>query len=134
MFTLRLMVDFTLLVRILPCWNKAKIWYSFHVVRKGWKVKCDKRVYLWEDLDNSIYNYCVHWASLVVRTVKNLPAMQEARFDPWVGKIPCGRVWQPTPIFLPGESHGQRNLGHKELYITEWLTQHLLQKMLSLNV
>ena len=28
-------------------------------------------------------------------------------FDPWVGKIPWRRKWQPTPVFLPGESHGQ---------------------------
>ena len=41
-------------------------------------------------------------------------------FDPWVGKIPWRKAWQPTPVFLPGESHGQRNLagyspwGHKE--------------------
>ena len=28
------------------------------------------------------------------------------RFDPWVGKIPWRREWQPTPGFLPGESHG----------------------------
>ena len=27
-------------------------------------------------------------------------------FDPWVGKIPWRRVWQPTPVFLSGESHG----------------------------
>jgi len=32
------------------------------------------------------------------------------RFDPWVRKIPWRRAWQPTPIFLPGESFGQRNL------------------------
>jgi len=32
------------------------------------------------------------------------------RFDPWVGKIPWRRKWQPTPVFLPGKSHGQRNL------------------------
>ena len=32
------------------------------------------------------------------------------RFNPWVGKIPCRRKWQPTPVFLPGESHGQRSL------------------------
>ena len=32
-------------------------------------------------------------------------------FDPWVGKIPWRRAWQPTPVFLPGESHGQRSLG-----------------------
>jgi len=31
-------------------------------------------------------------------------------FDPWVRKIPWRREWQPTPIFLPGESHGQRSL------------------------
>ena len=31
-------------------------------------------------------------------------------FSPWVGKIPCRRAWQPTPVFLPGETHGQRSL------------------------
>ena len=31
-------------------------------------------------------------------------------FDPWVGKIPWRRAWQATPVFLPGESHGQRSL------------------------
>ena len=28
------------------------------------------------------------------------------RFDPWVGRIPWRRKWQPTPVFLPAESHG----------------------------
>ena len=32
------------------------------------------------------------------------------RFDPWVGKIPWRTAWPPTPVFLPGESHGQRIL------------------------
>ena len=47
------------------------------------------------------------------------------RFDPWVGKIPWRRKWQPTPVFMPGESHGQRSLvgysprGHKESDLTE---------------
>jgi len=42
------------------------------------------------------------------------------RFNPWLWKIPWKRVWQPTPVFLPGESHGQRSPGsciawhHKE--------------------
>ena len=31
-------------------------------------------------------------------------------FDPWVEKIPWRREWQPTPVFLPGTSHGQRSL------------------------
>ena len=30
--------------------------------------------------------------------------------DPWVGKIPWRREWQPTPVFLPEKSHGQGNL------------------------
>ena len=46
-------------------------------------------------------------------------------FDSWVGKILWRRRWQPTPVFLPGEFHGQRRLagyspwGHKELGMTE---------------
>ena len=53
-------------------------------------------------------------------------------FDPWVGKIPWRRKWQPTPVFLPGESHGQRSLvgyspqGCKESKTTEWLHFHFL--------
>ena len=31
-------------------------------------------------------------------------------FDPWAGKIAWRRKWPPTPVFLPGESHGQRSL------------------------
>ena len=30
-------------------------------------------------------------------------------FHPWAGKIPWSRKWQPTPVFLPGKSHGQRS-------------------------
>ena len=35
---------------------------------------------------------------------------QEMQVDPSVGKIPWRRKWQPTPVFLPGESHGWRSL------------------------
>ena len=43
--------------------------------------------------------------------LKNLPANAKRRgFDPWVRKIPWRRAGQPTPVFLPGESHGQRSL------------------------
>ena len=49
-------------------------------------------------------------------------------FDPWVEKIPWRRKWQPPPVFLPGESHGQKSLtgcspwGHKEVEMTEQLS------------
>ena len=32
------------------------------------------------------------------------------RFDPWLWKIPWRRAWQSTPVFLPGDSHGQMRL------------------------
>ena len=35
---------------------------------------------------------------------------RRCRGDPWVGKIPRRREWQPAPVFLPGEVHGQRSL------------------------
>ena len=38
------------------------------------------------------------------------PAVRRPRFNPWVGKFPWRRAWQPTPVFLPGESHGLRSL------------------------
>ena len=49
-------------------------------------------------------------ASLVAQRIKHLPAMGESGFDPWIMKIPWRRKWKPTPVFLPGESHGQRSL------------------------
>ena len=61
-------------------------------------------------------------------------------FSPWFGKISWRRAWQPTPVFLPGESHGQRNLmgyslwgrkrvrhdlGTKQQWIVSALTKYL---------
>ena len=67
-------------------------------------------------------------ASQVALVVKNPPANARdtsQEFDPWVGKVPWRKVWQPSPVFLPGESNGQRSLmgyspwGHKESDTTE---------------
>ena len=68
----------------------------------------------------------------MAQKLKHLPPIQELipGFDPWVGKIPWRSKWQPTPVFLPGESHGRRSLvgysprGHKELDMTERLHFH----------
>ena len=49
------------------------------------------------------------------------------RFNPWVGQIPWRKEWLLTPVFLPGEFHGQRSLAgyspwdQKESDTTEWL-------------
>ena len=55
-------------------------------------------------------------------------------FEPWAGKIPWRRAWQPTPVLLPGEAHGQRSLagfspqGCNELDTTEQLGGLSLQE------
>ena len=61
----------------------------------------------------------VSQVALVVKNPSAYAGDIKDRFDPWVG-IPWRRAWQPTPVFLPGESCGQRSLagyspwGHKE--------------------
>ena len=65
---------------------------------------------------------------LSFQVVLDLPANagdMKHGFNPWVGKIPWRRKWQPALVFLPGESHGQRSLvgyspkGPKEMGKTE---------------
>ena len=46
-------------------------------------------------------------------------AMPRLGFDPWVGKIPRRRKWQPTPVFLPGKFEGQRRLADSRLWVTK---------------
>ena len=49
-------------------------------------------------------------ASLVAQMVKHPPAILESRTRSLGQEDPWRRKWQPTPVFLPGESHGQRSL------------------------
>ena len=68
-------------------------------------------------------------ASLVAQMVKNLPARGRPGFNPWVGKVPWRRVWQPTPVFLPGESSWTEEPGRPESMGLkrvrhDWATQH----------
>ena len=49
-------------------------------------------------------------ASLVAQMVKSPLECRKPGFNPWVEKIPWRREWLPTPVFLPGELHGQRSL------------------------
>ena len=73
---------------------------------------------------SNLFPFSQSWASLVAQTVTNLPAMQVT----WVGRIPWRRAWQPSPVFLLGEFHGQGTLvgyspwGLKESDTTEQLT------------
>ena len=68
------------------------------------------------------------WVSQVVLVVKSPPA-SAGDTETWVGKIPLRGAWQPTPVFLPGESPWTRSLlgysprSHKESDTTE-VTEH----------
>ena len=68
--------------------------------------------------------------SFIAQLVKNLPAMQETQVQSLGQEIPWKRRWQPTPVFLSGEPHGQRSLvgcspwGHKESDTIEQLPFH----------
>ena len=65
--------------------------------------------------------------------------MQETRVPSWLGKIPWSRKWQPTPVFLPGESHRQRSPmgysppGHIVLDTTEHTYTHSISPLYFIN-
>ena len=54
-----------------------------------------------------LYNKYVYWASQ--GGFCQCRKCRRRGFDSWAGKIPWRRKWQPTPVFLPGGYHGQRN-------------------------
>ena len=66
----------------------------------------------------------------MAQTVKNPPAMQETPVPSLFQEDPLEKGWQPTPVFLPGEFHGQGSLagcrpwGLKELDTAELLSLH----------
>ena len=70
-------------------------------------------------------------AYLVAQRLKICLECGRPGFDPWVGKIPWRRKLQPTPVLLPGESHGGRSLvgyspwGRKDWDKTEQLSMHV---------
>ena len=68
--------------------------------------------YVEKKLKNSGYMYIYglpRWFS-GQRICLQCRSHKSRKLDPWVRKIPLRRIWQPTSVFLPGKSHGQRNL------------------------
>ena len=61
-----------------------------------------------DSVNNSILNLI--WTFPVAQWWRILLKCRRLGFDPSVGKIPWRREWHPTPVFLPGEAHGQRSL------------------------
>ena len=64
-----------------------------------------------QSLEDGLPVYFRLGASLVGLLVKTPPtSATDWGFNPWVGKVPWRREWQPTPVCLPGESQEQQNL------------------------
>ena len=77
-----------------------------------------KQIYWkWEfDLVHFNIHKVFQGASLVAQWKRICLQCRRCGFDPWVGKMPRRRKWQPTPVFLPGKSHGQRSLAEYSLW------------------
>ena len=103
-------------------------WYGLILERNSyqdfflWKYSWFTELYCFQVYSIVIQYFCV------IQMVKNLPAMQETHSWSLGQEDPLERKWQRTPVFLPGEFHGQRRLvgyspwGHKESDMTEQLT------------
>ena len=82
----------------------------------------------WKKISQNFNSNNLFYHPLSDWTIKNLPAMQETWVQSLEWKMPWTREWQPTPVFLTGESHGQRSLvavvhgGHKKSDMTGRLT------------
>ena len=83
--------------------------------------------------------YCLQVVILVAQMIKNLLAVQETQVWSLGQEDSWRRKWLPTPVFLPGEFHGQKSLvgyspwGHKESDRTEQLTLSLSMVVLVLG-
>ena len=89
---------------------------------------------MWSIFSYTYHHFCSRFGGFPGGAGGEEPACQcrrckRHRFDPWVGKIPWRRKALPNPVFLPGDSLGQRSLagyspyGHKDLDMTE-ATKH----------
>ena len=97
--------------------EKKKNLFSEFLQKFGEKVKwCYTRLTSRQD---GIYNQ--YKASRVAQWKRIHLQRRRCRFKPWSKKIPWRRKWKPTPIFLPGKSHGQQSWWARVLGVTEEL-------------
>ena len=91
------------------CWQRTD-WF----VPCGFYPACQSRIQVSQWLQSPLLAYCIYLELVDSGYPRGSDGicLQCGRpaFDPWVRKIPWRREWQPTPIFLPGELHGQRSL------------------------
>ena len=121
---------FSPLFNPVPLWNINKFWGVEALKIERWQHFLSLSKFEVEKLYLLFSSYLSWTMSFPGSSDSKESACQcrRPRFNPWVRKIPWRREWQPTPIFLPGESHGQQSLvgysplGSKESDTAEQLT------------
>ena len=81
--------------------NIISNWWNYHSYSQSFIV--DLRIWLLEIFKLILMSGLLRWCSGKESTCQ-CKRLRRFRFDLWVGKIPWRRAWQPTPVFLPGES------------------------------
>ena len=113
-----------------PCFGSALAFFCPLLSQDGWRW-CPP----WAEVISSALPWGFPGGVSGIEPACQCRRLKKRGFDPWVGKIPRKRKWQPTPVFLPGESQGQRRLvgyspwGHKSQH--DWSdlahTRHSLE-------
>ena len=87
--------------------ERKSLWMLFYMLMYT------KKVHFRPDLGWVLLRMAYHFSLGIPRWLSGKESACQRRrcgFDPWAGKIPWKRKCQPTPVFLPGKSHGQRSL------------------------
>ena len=82
-----------------------------------------------------MYTYIHSYASLMAQMVRNPPAMWKTWVQTLGWEVPWRRAWQSTPVFLPGESCGQRSPAGYSLWTPKALdmTERLTLQLVTIN-
>ena len=107
----------------LPWWLSSSGWRGRWEGGSGWGTHVNP----W------LFHFNVWQNSLQIKKKKKESTCQcrrrkKCRFDPWVRNIPWRRKWQPSPLFLPGKSHGQRSLAGYSLWCGKRVRHDLVTK------
>ena len=96
---------------LLLCYSFSRLLWIFRIIFRSIKFWILFFLLLWKV--PLAFWYGLHWNYGLPRWLSGKESACQFRCgsDPYVGKIPWSREWQPAPVFLPGKFHGQRSLG-----------------------
>ena len=99
----------------LKIWTDVRLWRFDWQIKFGFHLNCwgFEDMIVWAKEHRRVLSWLIRFgASQVVLVIENchLRRHKRQRFNPWVGKICWRKKWQPVPVFLLGESYGQRSL------------------------